>query len=756
MATNTRGGFSQLSFESSQDSTSICPVTKRSIPLIVTSGSKKKRKIAKHIPAKKVQQKRQTASKNVPSKATLSRPGACPSLLSPPPRKPVREIKKTIGKNKKDEQSKLISISKTTSQVVVDSLPPEPDTSEEECANANDDESMDSSLIVTQELEIPYALGHETVGAALSTATLLRRLAKDHRKEPLRPGDLITYHHPAFVAGHPNGKRLTQVMATHDYEADPILELENGEYLPSDTRVKRVKEYRGGKLFEHSGVWREITSFAIQERDLDKKGKYMMQQKRDNQAAKLTEHMEQSKEALENMTAYSDDDEKSSYENSQIVPSRSLRKQSTLNLPSQDSNSSSITPLPPRPTSAKKNMAPHKDVFDESDSDTSSDDLATRSLKVDTKKKTSRATKMCINANLSILSSKSSEALVAVEKSATKTMKNNRKATVSNSTTTKRTIARRAPAKNPLRTTYTSDLDDDHSSIFSKEKKKMMSSVAIPRRPRILDENQQRNAKNPLRSSFTSDVESDNDSIFSHPGTTRKGKYHKPSRPQAHPLIDEDAELEDEHELTLLQRGRASIETFGEPDDMETLSDSSSDEATSTALDRKYNMEVAYPKGKRKTLTPPMEPKRKAMKLTGTASNKNSASRIGTIRSSVFVPTAVETATSQLYDIDSSDDDDDENTENLLNRFSVKDRETESIVSSSIVNTQSSNEATNEQQRAKKKTKVSEFATWAARGKKRHQVHGYGERPESRGSSGLKPLAFQRVPRRGPFDSTIM
>jgi hypothetical protein len=54
--------------------------------------------------------------------------------------------------------------------------------------------------------------------------------------EPLRPGDVIIYSHPLYVAGSKEGFRRTQFLKTDPTAAcGNLLYLDNGEFLQPDT-----------------------------------------------------------------------------------------------------------------------------------------------------------------------------------------------------------------------------------------------------------------------------------------------------------------------------------------------------------------------------------------------------------------------------------------------------------------------------------------------------------------------------------------
>lgn len=88
--------------------------------------------------------------------------------------------------------------------------------------------------------------------------------------EPLRPGDVILYTHPAVVAGSRNSSRVTQILST-DPDLGMPLSLRNGELLPADTYVRRIKEYKYGRLNDHDGISRPIENFRFDKRALSQK-----------------------------------------------------------------------------------------------------------------------------------------------------------------------------------------------------------------------------------------------------------------------------------------------------------------------------------------------------------------------------------------------------------------------------------------------------------------------------------------------------
>jgi len=120
-----------------------------------------------------------------------------------------------------------------------------------------DDDDSDSS----SSMEVPYTQNLGLPGG------IVRRL-DDKPKEPLRPGDVLLYYHPMYVAGARAGLRITQVLEVNPHQ-DICLELDNGEVLPKDTQVKRCQEYVNGRLIEHPGVFRCIESFRLRQGTLE-------------------------------------------------------------------------------------------------------------------------------------------------------------------------------------------------------------------------------------------------------------------------------------------------------------------------------------------------------------------------------------------------------------------------------------------------------------------------------------------------------
>ena len=87
-------------------------------------------------------------------------------------------------------------------------------------------------------------------------------LAPSRKKEPIRPGDVISYHSHVYVSGDKRGLRTATVLSVNA-KGDPILKLSNGECLPKNTQIKRVKIMVRGTLVDHKGIYRPIDFFKL-------------------------------------------------------------------------------------------------------------------------------------------------------------------------------------------------------------------------------------------------------------------------------------------------------------------------------------------------------------------------------------------------------------------------------------------------------------------------------------------------------------
>ena len=126
----------------------------------------------------------------------------------------------------------------------------------------DDDERKDNKNDISDDLEVPYAENLLPNDDDFWNPDLF----SDKQTEPLRPGDVIQYTHPIYRAGDKQGQRVTAVLST-DPHAPHMLVLDNGEVLPNETSVKRVKVWERGTLYPHPhGFYRPIDCFKIEKR----------------------------------------------------------------------------------------------------------------------------------------------------------------------------------------------------------------------------------------------------------------------------------------------------------------------------------------------------------------------------------------------------------------------------------------------------------------------------------------------------------
>lgn len=122
----------------------------------------------------------------------------------------------------------------------------------EQSNSEKDGEQSDSDM---GELEVPYtqAITFDPDDFPKITETC---------NEPLRVGDEVEYYCPMFVAGDKRGLRQASVISVDPKDEIPLV-LSNGECLPSDIKVKRVRVISHGELIDHPGVFRPIKKFKL-------------------------------------------------------------------------------------------------------------------------------------------------------------------------------------------------------------------------------------------------------------------------------------------------------------------------------------------------------------------------------------------------------------------------------------------------------------------------------------------------------------
>ena len=83
------------------------------------------------------------------------------------------------------------------------------------------------------------------------------------KKEKLRAGDVIEYTNTQFVAGNKEGYRRTKILAIRN-DAEYKLVLENGELLPKEHWVRRIRRLVRGQLVPYNGIRRAIQDTPLQ------------------------------------------------------------------------------------------------------------------------------------------------------------------------------------------------------------------------------------------------------------------------------------------------------------------------------------------------------------------------------------------------------------------------------------------------------------------------------------------------------------
>jgi len=124
----------------------------------------------------------------------------------------------------------------------------------------SDDESNDGMM---DDLDVPYTQAITFDPDDLSIGGSDEE--EEQSNEPIRPGDVIEYYSPIFVAGDARGLRQATVLSTDPNDDMPLV-LSNGEGLPTNTKVKRTKVNEGGDLLDHSGIFRPIYRFKLSKR----------------------------------------------------------------------------------------------------------------------------------------------------------------------------------------------------------------------------------------------------------------------------------------------------------------------------------------------------------------------------------------------------------------------------------------------------------------------------------------------------------
>jgi hypothetical protein len=303
----------------------------------------------------------------------------------------ARKVNMNVPRRKPGRNPSLKRKMATTTTATANKPPRKPPVSA--TSKEFDDDDMNDS-----DMEVPY-----TQNLGIFDDSVLALELSDKKNEPLRPGDVILYNNPVFVAGSRESIRVTQVMST-DPDLGMPLSLANGEFLPADTYVRRIKEYKYGALIDHPGISRPIENFRFGKRALSKKDEsglsgFQKQVERLRDIVMNTrEELKTFPQDMDTNTNKDKDNDKSSGDSlssdsdaSKTPPPKRNTVTRTFNLPgesSSDSEASDTLPLPKRKTPAKKIPFPKRKKFipagESSDSEASNAPLPKR--KTPTKK----------------------------------------------------------------------------------------------------------------------------------------------------------------------------------------------------------------------------------------------------------------------------------------------------------------------------------------------------------------------------------
>ena len=128
---------------------------------------------------------------------------------------------------------------------------------------SDDDDDDDTNVNESDELDEPYTQdwGEDDEYKDIKHASAMT-LEPSKKKEPIRPGDVISYHSHVYVSGDKRGLREATVLSVNA-KGNPILRLSNGDCLPKDTQIKRIKIVYKKKLVDHNGIFRPIDYFKL-------------------------------------------------------------------------------------------------------------------------------------------------------------------------------------------------------------------------------------------------------------------------------------------------------------------------------------------------------------------------------------------------------------------------------------------------------------------------------------------------------------
>lgn len=122
---------------------------------------------------------------------------------------------------------------------------------EEEVASDDDDDNHDGPLV-------PDTLQDNQPQPVIASAD-----GAPDKGEKLRAGDVIEYTNTIMVTGDPRGRRVASILEVRPKQEYRLV-LDNGEFLPPDTLIRRIYRLYHNKLLAYNGMWRVIQDHKLQ------------------------------------------------------------------------------------------------------------------------------------------------------------------------------------------------------------------------------------------------------------------------------------------------------------------------------------------------------------------------------------------------------------------------------------------------------------------------------------------------------------
>ncbi len=180
------------------------------------------------------------------------------------------ESTKDCSTSSNDKCAKKYSSNDESNEDDLELEEPRPESdSEPEYIHGSADTSMELEEPYTQAPAFPLPYGEDSDDDMMN----FRIKTSKQSNEPIRPGDVLEYYNPIFVMGSAQGHRIATVLSIDPKKKDNPLQLSNGEILPLDTEVKRIKTMERIRnsdtravervIVDHPGIYRKIEEFRL-------------------------------------------------------------------------------------------------------------------------------------------------------------------------------------------------------------------------------------------------------------------------------------------------------------------------------------------------------------------------------------------------------------------------------------------------------------------------------------------------------------